>query len=103
MHSPEGRSSEPQLELNLDDYTVNGGSIACSRDATTFAFTIGPLSSATMAALAAAADKQARICVYCCRQPVLFDLDTLERKEARRVRLVGRFVRRAAIAIGKNK
>lgn len=94
----EAEHSRPDLELRLDDYKVSGGSIACSRDGTTFAFTIEPLSRVTMAALGDAAERQARICVYCCREPLLLDLVTLEREEPQRARIVGHIVAGAARA-----
>lgn len=88
----------PQLELSLDDYKVNGGSIGCGRDGTTFAFTIGPLAALTVAALEDAVREHGRICLYCCREPLFFDPVALERKDLRSVRVVGRIVGGAADA-----
>src|SRR5688572_30456002 len=83
----------PQLvKLSLDDYQVNGGSIGCGRDGTTFAFTLGPISDAAVAALEDVAHQHGKVCLYCCGQPLLFDLLTLERKESRKVRIVGRII-----------
>jgi hypothetical protein len=87
---PEGRHG--RLELNLADYNVNGASIGCGRDGTKFAFTIGPISDTTVAALEGMARKHGRICLYSCRQPLLFDLVVVERKERHRVRILGRIV-----------
>jgi hypothetical protein len=88
----EGSSGRPQIELSLDDYKVNGGTIGHSRDGTSFAFTIGPLPDDALAALEVAAQEQARICLYCCRAPLSFELVALERKGPRKVRIAGRIV-----------
>jgi hypothetical protein len=80
------------VELNLRDYNANGATISSSEGGTKFAFTIGPMSDAVVAALESAAQKHVTICLYCCGQPLLFDLVELERKEPRKARLVGRIV-----------
>jgi hypothetical protein len=81
---------DSQLGLSLDDYAVSGGSIGHSLSGTTFTVTIGPISDATVAALDEVVRKQGRICLYCCREPLLFDLVTVERKEPLKARIVGR-------------
>ena len=96
---PEASDVRPQLELKLDEYKVTGGSIGYGRGGTTFAFTVGPLSASTVAVLDSVAEAHGRICVYCCRQPLLLDLVALERKEPSRVRIVGRMVAGASAAI----
>jgi hypothetical protein len=88
---------KPELELSLDEHKVSGGSIAHDKaGTTTFAFTIGPLSNATETALEGVAHTHGRICLFCCRQPLVLELLTLERKEARKLRIVGRVVTGAA-------
>jgi len=100
MQVPQEASDvRPQLELSLDDYKVTGGSIGYGRGGTTFAFTVGPLSDSTVAVLDSVAQAQGRICVYCCREPLLLDLVALERKEPSRVRIVGRIAAGAATAV----
>ena len=89
----------PQLELSLDDYKVNDGSIGGGRDGTTFAFTLGPVSDVTVAALNDVAQKRGTICLYCCRQPLFFDPVAVERKDLRKVRIVGRIVGGASDAL----
>ena len=52
----------PQLvELSLADYNSYGASISCDRDGTTFAFTIGPVPDATVAALEGVVQAHKRI------------------------------------------
>ena len=86
-------SSMPQLvELSLADYNSYGASISCDRDGTTFAFTIGPVPDATVAALEGVVQAHKRISLNCCGQPLLLDLVALERKESRKARIVGRIV-----------
>jgi hypothetical protein len=85
----------PELELSLGNFNINGGSIGCSADGVKFAFTIWPLPDATAAALEGVAATHGRICLYCCDQPLLFDLVELQRKEPGKVRLVGRLVGRS--------
>jgi hypothetical protein len=81
----------PQLELSLGDYHVNGASIGCGRSGTKFAFTIGPLPDAAVAALVATAHHHGRICLLL-PQPLLLDLVAVERREQQRVRIAGRIV-----------
>ena len=83
----------PQVfELNLGDYNTNGASIGSGGNDTTFAFTIWPLPDATVAALDDLAQKHGTIRLYCCRQPLLFDLVAVERKEPLKARIEGRIV-----------
>lgn len=82
----------PKLELRLADYKLSGGSIACEPGMTTFAFTIGPLSDETLAALDRVARSRGTICLRSDRQPMFFDLITIERKDRTKTRLVGRLV-----------
>jgi hypothetical protein len=98
--STEAGSVSPGVELSLDDHKVTNGSIGCSRDGTTFAFTIGPLSDATMAALESAAELQGQVCLYCCREPMLINLVDLTRQGPRIVRIVGRVVDQASLESG---
>ena len=94
-------ASMPQFALSLDDYKVNGGTIGLSREGTSFAFTIGSLPDAAVAALEDAAQKHERIRLYCCREPLLFDLVTLERTELTKVRIVGRIIDAASDGRGR--
>jgi hypothetical protein len=86
----EARCVRPQLELSLGDYNVNGASIGCGRGGIKFAFTIGPISDAAVAALVATAHHHGRICLLL-PQPLLLDLVAVERSE-QRVRIAGRIV-----------
>ena len=79
----------PPLELSLGDYNVNGASIGCGRGGTKFAFTIGPISDAAVAALVATAHHHGRICLLL-PHPVLLELVAVEREEHQRVRIAGR-------------
>ena len=81
----------PQLKLSLGDYHVNGASIGYGRDGTKFAFTIGPISDPTVAALEDAIRNHWRLCLLLPR-PLLLDFVALEHKEPYRVRIVGRIV-----------
>ena len=87
----EARYVRPQLKLSLEDYNVNGASIGCGRGGIKFAFTIGPISDAAVAALVATAHHHGRICLLL-PQPLLLDLVAVERKEQKRVRIAGRIV-----------
>jgi hypothetical protein len=87
----EARYARPELELSLGDYNVNGASIGCGPDGTKFAFTIGPISDATVAALERAAQTRDRICLLL-PQPLLLDLVALERKGPDNVWIAGRIV-----------
>lgn len=89
----------PQLELSLDDYRVNDGSLGSGRDGTTFAFTLWPVSDATVAALNDVAKKRGTICLYCSRQALFFDPVAVQRKDVHRVRIMGRIVGSAADAL----
>ena len=80
------------FELNLRDYNANGATLSSSEDGTKFAFTIGPISEAIVTALESAAQKHVTICLYCCGQPLLFDLVAVERKEPLKARIEGRIV-----------
>ena len=80
-----------QLKLSLGDYSVNGASIGHGPGGSQFACTIGPLSDATVADLFSAAETHARICLLL-PEPLLLDVVVLERKEAQRVRIVGRVI-----------
>ena len=89
-----------QLELSLDDYIVNDGWIGGGRDgSTTFAFTLGPVSDATVATLNDVAQERGTICLYCCRQPLFFDPVAVKRQDLRTVRIVGRIVGGASDAL----
>ncbi len=87
------------LEVRLDDYKVRGGSIGGGRSGTTFAFTLGPLSDATVAAILDVVQKRGTMCLYCGRQPLFFDPVAVERKDRRRVRIMGRIVGGASDAL----
>jgi hypothetical protein len=76
----------------LDDCKVHGGSIGCSQDGVTLALTIWLAADAAVAALEDLAQKHGRICLHGCREPLLLDLVTLERKEPRKIRIVARIV-----------
>jgi hypothetical protein len=86
------RRVRPQLELSFGDYNVNGASIGCGRGGIKFAFTIGPISDAAVAALVATAHHHGTICLLL-PQPLLLDLVAVEREEPQRVRIAGRIVR----------
>ncbi len=81
----------PQLELSFEGYHVNGASVGYGRDGTKFAFTIGPISDATVAALEGAARNQWRLCLSL-PKPLLLDFVALEHTEPDKVRIVGRIV-----------
>jgi hypothetical protein len=89
----------PQLELSLDEFRVKDGWIGGGRDGTTFAFTLGPVSDATVAALNDVAQKRGPICLHCGRQPLFFDPVAVKRKDLRSVRIVGRIVGGASDAL----
>jgi hypothetical protein len=80
-----------ELKLRLVDYSVNGASIGHGPGGTQFACTIGPLPDETVAALFRAAENHGRICLLL-PEPLLLDVVATERKEARRVRIVGRVI-----------
>jgi hypothetical protein len=80
------------VELSLGKYNVNGASIDCGREGTTFAFTLWPISDATLTALEREARNDQRICLVCCDRQLLLDLLAIERKGRQRVRIVGRVV-----------
>jgi hypothetical protein len=93
MHaSPSPTHIKAQLELRLDEYQTNGGSIGYGPNGTTFAFTLGPVSDEIVAALNDVAEKRGTICLYCFREPLFFDPVAIERKGPRKVRIVGRIV-----------
>jgi len=96
----EGDYRTPELTLGLENYNANGASISCSGDGVTFAFTIWPLSDATVNALERVAQTRGRIYLSCCRVPVLFDLVVVERREPRKARIVGRIVGGVSYAKG---
>jgi hypothetical protein len=98
---PQHSNHGPQIKLSLGDYSVDGGSVGCNREGTSFAFTLWPLPDALVAALEGVAQKHGRICLYCSGQPLLFDLVSLELMEPRKVRIVGRIVSGISDATGK--
>lgn len=75
--------------MALADYSASDGSISYGPDGATFAFTLEPVSDEMVAALGDVAEKRERICLYGCGEPLLLRLGALERKEPRKVRLVG--------------
>lgn len=79
----------PRLQLSLGDYDAYGGFIRNGRTGTTFSFTIGPVSDATVAALSDVAKDRGRIHLHACGAPLLFELMGLERQAERKVRVVG--------------
>jgi hypothetical protein len=89
----------PQLELSLDDTKVKDGWIGGGRDGATFAFTLGPVSDATVAAIYDAAQNRGTICLHCGRQPLFFDPVAIKRKDLRTLRIVGRIVGGASDAL----
>jgi len=93
-------SIPPLVELDLADYKTHGASIGCSRDGTTFAFIIEPVSDGIVATLEAVAAANKRIRLYCSGRPLLFDLVGLERRESRKARIVGRIVDDALNVMG---
>jgi hypothetical protein len=80
-----------QVELRLGEYHVHGGSISSGPQGMLFACTIDPLSDETIAALGGAVEHHRRIRLLLPR-PLLLDLVSLERKEPRSVRIVGRII-----------
>jgi hypothetical protein len=89
MPAKEERHIGTQLELKLADYEVGGASLNHGLEGSSFACTIGPVSDETMAALDRAAESHGTICLLL-PQPLLLELVTLERREPKRVRIVGR-------------
>jgi len=83
---------QPQLELRLDQYQTTGGSIGYGPNGTTLAFTFWPVSDEIVAALNDVAERRGTICLYCCREPLLFDPVTIELKGPNRMRITGRIV-----------
>jgi hypothetical protein len=83
--------STTKLDLDLEDYDVNGASIGCGRDGTKFAVTIAAVSNATVNALERAAESHGRICLLLPR-PLLLDLVTLEFSGLGKVTISGRVV-----------
>jgi hypothetical protein len=86
------------FELDLGDYSAYGASIVSGRHGTTFTVTIGPISDATVATLDDLAHKRATICLYCRREPLLFDLVAVARKEPRKAVIEGRILGIASYA-----
>ena len=80
-----------ELNLRLEDYSVNGASIRHGPDGTQFACTIDPYRTKTVAALFRAAENHGRICLLL-PEPLLLDVVATECKEPRRVRIVGRVI-----------
>jgi hypothetical protein len=91
MPEQEERYVAPQLELSLGGCQIHGASIGSGPDGTNFAFTIGPISDETLAALDGTAQDHGRVRVLF-PQPLLLDLVALERKDPQQVRIVGRIV-----------
>ena len=89
----------PQLELSLDEHKVKDGWIGGGRDGATFAFTLGPVSDATVAAIYDVAQHRGTICLHCGRQPLFFDPVAVKRKDLRTVRIVGRIFGGASDAL----
>jgi hypothetical protein len=88
---PQAVARVRRLDLKVGDYNVEGASIGCGPQGSKFACTIGPLPDATVVALEGAAQNHERICLLL-PEPLLLDVVLLERKEAQRVRIVGRIV-----------
>ena len=95
-------NNKTHLKLSLSDYNVNEGSIGCDRDGTKFAFAIWPMTDATATALEGVALKRGRILLDCCGQPLLLDLESLERKEPHKARIVGRIVSGISDSMGSH-
>jgi hypothetical protein len=91
MLPPNKSEATAQLELSLGNYDVSGASISHGPEGTKFTCTLGPLAEETMVALDDAAQSGQILCLLF-PQPLLLDLLALERKEPRRVRIVGRIV-----------
>ena len=91
MPAKEERPAGVQLDLNLAGCQVIGGSIGYGPQGSTFAFTVEPVSPETMAALDRAVERHETVRVLF-PQPLLLDLVSLERKDPRVVRIVGRIV-----------
>ena len=91
MPEKEERPLAVQLDLNLADCQVLGGSIGCGPHGSTFAFTVEPVSIETLAALDRAIDGHGTLRVLF-PQPLLLELVSLERKGPRGVRIVGRII-----------
>jgi hypothetical protein len=81
-----------QLELNLADYEVRGASMGHGVDGSRFACNIGPISDDALVALDRVARSHGTICLLL-PKPLLLDLVTVERRDAKRVRIVGRICR----------
>jgi hypothetical protein len=94
MPRKEKRDTGIQLELSLADYEVRGASMGHGVDGSRFACNIGPLSDEAMAALDRVAESQGTICLLL-PEPLLLDLVTVERKDPKRVRIVGRICQSA--------
>lgn len=91
MPATEERNVGIQVDLNLEEYLVRGGSIGDGPEGITFACIIAPVSDETMAALDRAAENHATIRLLL-PDPLLLDLVALERKDPHGVRIVGRIV-----------
>jgi hypothetical protein len=90
---PPHNQNEPaaQLELSLEHYDISGATISCGPEGTKFACTLGPLADEALTALDHAAQSGGLLCLRF-PQPLLLDLLALERKDPRRIRIVGRIV-----------
>ncbi len=92
MPQKEERDTATQLELNLADYEVRGASVGHGADGSRFACSIGPVSDEAMASLDRVAETHGKIRLLL-PEPLLLDLVTVERKDPKRVRIVGRICR----------
>ena len=94
MPLKEQRHTGIQLELNLADYEVRGASMGHGVDGSRFACNIGPVSDEAMAALDRVAESHGTICLLL-PEPLMLDLVIVERKDPKRVRIIGRICRSA--------
>jgi hypothetical protein len=93
MPTKEECDAGTQLQLNLADYDVRGASMGHGVDGSRFACNIGPVSDDAIDALDRVVKSHGTICLLL-PKPLLLDLVTVERRDAKRVRIVGRIRRR---------
>ena len=91
------RSGQLPLELNCSDYQAKDQTFAPTPGGSSglFSCSLGPLPKETMAALDWAAREHGCVRLLFGGHAVLLELVALERKDARRVRIVGRVLESA--------
>lgn len=92
MAKDKERRGQLALELDCTAYQLGGQSFTPAPNGARgglFSCSLGPLPDETIAALDKAVRAHTPVCLLFDKHPVLLEMVTLERKEARRVRIVG--------------